>query len=158
MLDVNFILKKVIKKEIFSTSELLNKAARQVIGELKTKYIDIKEEITNEIQYKMLQKMKKDRENSVKIYSEAYEKSNSDVAKNNLEKAKNELEPIDLFLLELEAEMPKKLNETETEEFIKALLSRFPENPNKGMLMKLLKAKPEIDMATAAKIVGKLGI
>lgn len=158
MIDVQKMIILAMKKELFPNSNELNMAARAVLAEMKTKYIDIKEEITNEIQYKMLQKMKKDRENSVKIYSEAYEKSNSDVAKNNLEKAKNELEPIDLFLLELEAEMPKKLNETETEEFIKALLSRFPENPNKGMLMKLLKAKPEIDMATAAKIVGKLGI
>ena len=43
----------------------------------------IKDEITNEIQYKMLQKMKKDRENSIKIYLDAYEKTGSNIAKDN---------------------------------------------------------------------------
>lgn len=52
--------------------------------------------------------MKKDRENSIKIYSEAFNKTNSNIAKENLDKAKNELETIDLYLIELEADMPKK--------------------------------------------------
>lgn len=158
MINVQKMILMAMKKELFPNNTELNLAARNVLGEMKTKYIDIKDEITNEIQYKMLQKMKKDRENSIKIYSNAYEKTGSNVAKDNLEKAKNELEPIDLFLMELEASMPKKFNELETEEFIKDLLSKFQEKPNKGMIMKLLKAKLEIDMAIAAKIVGKFGI
>jgi uncharacterized protein YqeY len=158
MINVQQMILMAMKKELFPNNAELNLATRNVLGEMKTKYIDIKGEITNEIQYKMLQKMKKDRENSIKIYSDAYEKTGSNVAKDNLEKAKNELEPIDLFLMELEASMLKKFNELETEELIKDLLSKFQEKPNKGMIMKLLKAKPEIDMAIAAKIVGKFGI
>jgi uncharacterized protein YqeY len=153
MIDVQKKMIAAMKKELFINNDNLNKAARQVLGEMKTKFKDIKEEITAEIQYKMLQKMKKDRENSIKIYTEAYEKTNSDVAKMNLEKAQNELEPIDLFLLDLESEMPKKFNEEQTKELIENLLKRFDEKPNMGMIMKLLKANVNIDMAVASKIV-----
>jgi uncharacterized protein YqeY len=99
--------------------------------------------------------MKKDRENSVKIYSEAVEKTNSDVAKENLNKAQAELEPIDLFLLELENEMPKKMSEDETRTFIKDLISKFSEKPNIGMIMKLIKSNTtlNIDMSIASKII-----
>lgn len=105
--------------------------------------------------------MKKDRENSVKIYTEAFEKTGSNVAKENLKKAQNELEPIDLFLFELESEMPKKMNEIELTGFIKNLINTITEangNVNKGSLMKLLKYRSDIDMAMAAKIISNLGI
>lgn len=157
MLDIQKLIIKSMKKELFPGHDELNAAARIVLAEMKTKFIDIKEEITTEIQYKMLLKMRKDRKNSVKIYDEALKNTQSPIAKENLNKAKNELEPIDLFLLELEAEMPKKLNEEETEKFIKDLISKFNEEPNKGMIMKLLKCSTEIDMAIASKIVSKLG-
>lgn len=157
MLNVQKLIIQAMKKELFPGKDELNSAARIILAEMKTKFVDIKEEITAEIQYKMLLKMKKDRENSVKIYDEALKNTQSPIAKENLEKAKNELEPIDLFLLELEAEMPKKLNEEETEKFIKDLINKFDEKPNKGMIMKLLKCRTEIDMAIAAKIVSKLG-
>lgn len=160
MIDVQKMLIKAMKNEIFSnpdeeTNKAWNLAARQVLGEMKTKFKDIQEEITTEIQYKMLQKMKKDRENSVKIYTEAFEKTNSSVAKENLNKAKLELEPIDLFLLELEREMPKKMTEEETQVFIKEIMDKFDEKPNMGMVMKLIKSNStqNIDMALASKIV-----
>lgn len=160
MIDVQKLLIKAMKNEIFSnpdeeTNKAWNLAARQVLGEMKTKFKDIQEEITTEIQYKMLQKMKKDRENSVKIYTEAFEKTNSSVAKENLNKAKLELEPIDLFLLELEREMPKKMTEEETQVFIKEIMDKFDEKPNMGMVMKLIKSNStqNIDMALASKIV-----
>lgn len=156
MLDVQFLIIKAMKKEIFVNNDDLNIAAKTILAEMKTKFVDIREPITTEIQYKMLQKMKKDRENSVKIYSEAFEKSKSDVAKDNLEKAKNELEPIDLFLMELENEMPKKLSDDETRKLVEETITKFGDAPNKGMIMKLFKARNDVDMATVAKIVNSL--
>lgn len=155
MLNIQELLIKSMKKELFPGNDELNTAARQILGEMKTKIKDIKDEITADIQYKLLTKMKKDRENSVKIYSDAVEKTGSTVAKENLNKAQVELEPIDLFLMELEAEMPKKMTEDETRTFIKDLISKFPEKPNIGMVMKLIKSNSmlNIDMATASKIL-----
>lgn len=156
MIDVQKMMIKAMKKELYKDNDVLNNAARQILGEMKTKFKDIQEEITNDIQYKMLQKMKKDRENSVTIYTEALTKTNSDVAKINLEKAQTELEPITLFLMELESEMPKKMTEDETREFIKDLVSKFDSKPNMGMVMKLLKSYKGdklIDMQVASKLV-----
>lgn len=151
MINVPEMIKKAMKKELFNTDEL-NLAARQILGEMKTKFVDIKEEITNEIQYKMLIKMKKDRENSIKIYTEAYEKTGSKVAEDNLIKAKNELEPINMFINELESSMPKKLNEEEIKKVIEDFLANN-ENPNKGMIMKYLKNRGDVEMSIAAKII-----
>lgn len=156
MLDVQSLIIKAMKKEIFVNNDDLNITAKTILAEMKTKFVDIREPITTEIQYKMLQKMKKDRENSVKIYSEAFEKSKSDVAKDNLEKAQNELEPIDLFLMELENEMPKKLSDDETRKLVEETITKFGDTPNKGMIMKLFKARNDVDMATVAKIVNSL--
>lgn len=157
MLDVQKLLIESMKKEMFPGHDNLNIAARNVLSEMKTKFIDIREPITTQIQYKMLQKMKKDRENSVKIYTEAFEKTKLEAAKENLKKAQDELEPITLFLYELAQEMPKKLNEEETKNLINEIIKKFGDTPvNKGMLMKLLKAKPDIDMTIAAKIVNDI--
>ena len=159
MLDIQKLLIKSIKKEMFPGHDDLNMAARNVLSEMKTKFIDIREEITSQIQYKMLQKMKKDRENSVEIYKDAFEKTKSPIAQENLKKAEDELEPISLFLMDLEAEMPKKMNEEETKNLIKTLVKSFNDHPiNKGVFMKLLKARPDIDMAIAAKLVNQLNI
>ena len=159
MLDIQKLLISSMKKEIFKNNDDLNMAARNVLSEMKTKFIDIREEITSQIQYKMLQKMKKDRENSVKIYTDAFEKTKSPIAQENLKKAQDELEPIDLFLLELEGEMPKKMNEEETKKLIEDTIKKFGDTPiNKGIFMKLLKERPDIDMAIAAKIVNSLEI
>ena len=161
MLDVQKLLISSMKKEIFKNNDDLNMAARNVLSEMKTKFIDVREPITSQIQYKMLQKMKKDRENSVKIYTDAFEKTKSPIAQENLKKAQDELEPIDLFLLELEGEMPKKLNEEETKKLINDVLIKFNDAnmvPNKGIFMKLLKERPDVDMAIASKIVNSLEI
>lgn len=155
MIDVQAFLIKAMKKELFNTDSL-NNAARLILGELKTKLKDIKEPITTEIQYKLLQKMKKDRENAVMIYNEAFEKSNSDVAKYNLDKAKIELEPLDLFLNELESKMPKKLSEEEIKKLVEETLAKFGDKPNKGIIMKEFKSRNDVDMATVAKIVNSL--
>lgn len=161
MLDVQKLLIKAMKKEIFPDYDNLNTAARTVLSEMKTKFIDIREEITAQIQYKMLQKMKKDRENLIEIYIEAYEKTKSSVAKENLKKVEDELEPINLFLESLEKEMPKKLTEEETKNLINALIGTFVKSDidvNKGVLMKSLKNRSDIDMVIAAKIVNSLDI
>ena len=91
MLDVQKLLIKSMKKEMFPGHDNLNTAARTVLSEMKTKFIDIREEITSQIQYKMLQKMKKDRESSVEIYKDAFEKTKSPIAQENLKKAEDEL-------------------------------------------------------------------
>ena len=156
MLDIQKLLIKSMKKEKFPGHDNLNIAARTVLSEMKTKFVDIREEITTQIQYKMLQKMKKDRENSIEIYKEAFEKTNSPIAKENLDKAKNELEPIDIFLLELEAEMPKKLSYDETKKLVEETLNKFNEKPNKGMIMKLFKSNINVDMAIASKIINEI--
>ena len=156
MLDVQKLLIKSMKKEMFPGHDDLNIAARTVLSEMKTKFVDIREEITSQIQYKMLQKMKKDRENSIEIYKEAFEKTNSPIAKENLDKAKNEIEPIELFLKELEAEMPKKLSYDETKKLVEETLNKFNEKPNKGMIMKLFKSNINVDMAIASKIINEI--
>ena len=156
MLKIQELLIRSMKKELFPDKDELNTAARQILGEMKTKIKDIKEEITIDIQYKLLTKMKKDRENSVKIYSEAVEKTNSDIAKENLKKAKIELEPIDLFLKELEAEMPKKMSEEEIRIYVKDLINYIkPEKPTIGLIMNAIKsdATLNVDMSMASKII-----
>ena len=155
MIDIQKLMIQAMKKQLFPGKDELNIAARQVLGEMKTKIKDINGEITNEIQYKMLQKMKKDRENSVEIYEKAFRDTGSEVAKTNLEKSQNELEPIDLFILELESQMPKKMTEAETAEFIDELIAKFDSKPNMGMIMKLIKSNVtlNIDMAIASKII-----
>ena len=51
------------------------------------------------------------------------------------------------------------MNEEETKNLIKTLVKSFNDHPiNKGVFMKLLKARPDIDMAIAAKLVNQLNI
>lgn len=157
MINVQEFLIKAMKKQIFIDPEMvhLNDVARRVLGEVKTKCVDIREEITTQVQYKLFQKMKKDRENSVKIYTEAFEKSGSNIAKDNLQKASDELEAIDYFMLILESDMPKKLSDEETRNLVKDTIEKFGDNPNKGMIMKLFKARSDVDMATVSKFVNE---
>lgn len=163
MLDIQKLIIAAMKNSIFPGEEnkKYNLAARQVLAEIKTKLIDIREEVTTEIQYKILQKMKKERLSSIDTYIKIFQESGSIIAKENLEKAKNELESIDLFLLNLESEMPKKMSEEETKSLIEDIIKKFEDEntkPNKGMIMKLLKSRIDIDMALAAKILGSFGI
>ena len=57
MIDVQQYILRTMKKEIFGGDEVQNKAARQVLAELKTKQKDVVGEITAEVQYKILSKM-----------------------------------------------------------------------------------------------------
>ena len=97
--------------------------------------------------------MKKDRENSVKIYSEAVQNSNSENAAINLNKAQNELKPITLFITQLQASMPRVLSYEETRTYIKGFLQLTP-NANIGMVMKHLKTRNDskFDMQIASAI------
>ena len=155
MLNIQMLIAKAMKKELYDNN-ILNLAGRNVLNELKTKFVDVKGEITNEVQFKLLQKMKKDRENMVSVYSEAFEKTKSENAKTNLTNAENELIVVNDFLKELEKEMPKKMSEAETKAFIENILAT--ESMNKGMLMKTLKSNANIEMAIAAKIVNQIGL
>ena len=155
MLNIQMLIAKAMKKELYD-NDILNLAGRNVLNELKTKFVDVKGEITNEVQFKLLQKMKKDRENMISVYSEAFEKTKSENAKTNLTNAENELIVVNDFLKELEKEMPKKMSEAETKAFIENILAT--ESMNKGLLMKTLKSNANIEMAIAAKIVNQMGI
>lgn len=105
MLNVQSLIIKTMKKEIF-IGELRNKAARQVLSELKTSFVDVREEITAEIQNKILNKMKASREKTIPIY----EKAN---AVDNLNKEKAELEVINELLKMLEEFLPKQMSDKE---------------------------------------------
>ena len=94
-----------MKKEIF-IEDKRNKAARQVLSELKTSFVDIREEITAEIQNKILNKMKATREKTIPIY----EKAN---AIDNLNKEKFELEVINELLDMLKEFLPKQMSDEE---------------------------------------------
>ena len=69
MIDVQQYILRTMKKEIFGGDEAQNKAARQVLAELKTKQKDVVGEITAEVQYKILSKMMKERGDSIVIYT-----------------------------------------------------------------------------------------
>lgn len=155
MIDIQKSLIAAMKGQLFSEKQV-NVAARQVLGEMKTKIKDLNSQITSEIQFKMLQKMKKDRQNSIKIYSEAMKETPSENCAINLKKAEDQLKPINVFLTQLEALMPKVLTEDETRRYVKGLLEILPEeNRNIGMVMKQVKSRTDIkfDMAITSKIV-----
>ena len=118
MLNVNELIKKAIKKEIYPETNV-NAACRQVLSELKTKFVDFKEEITTEIQYKILKKMLNERNNSKVLYEKIFAKEpENKLAEENLNKADSEILIIVDFIAELEKEMPKKLTESEIEKII----------------------------------------
>ena len=52
MINVQQMILMAMKKELFPNNAELNLAARNVLGEMKTKYIDIKGEITIVIPFK----------------------------------------------------------------------------------------------------------
>lgn len=114
MIDVSDYIKKTIKKEIFKESDLMNKAARQVLSEMKTKYVDIKEDIDTKVQFKILNKMKSERIKDIEIY----EKSNNEAGMKILSKEKSELNVIEELLNQIKDEMPKQLTNYEIVELI----------------------------------------
>ena len=46
MLDVQSLIIKAMKKEIFVNNDNLNIAAKTILAEMKTKFVDIREPIT----------------------------------------------------------------------------------------------------------------
>ena len=128
MLDINEFIKKTIKKEIFNSNDIENKAARQIFSEIKTKYVDIREEITSEIQYKIIKKMLNDRNKCIEIYREAYR---ADL----LIKEEIEANICNELLKELEKDLPKMMTEEEIREKINEIMS-CNSGSNIGMIMK----------------------
>lgn len=105
MIDVT---KKIV--EWMKTEKgIVRDATLTVLREMKTKYVDIREEITNDIQYKMLKKMKADRQKSIDIYEA---NNRFDLA----QKEKDEVNAITSLMEELEKDMPKQMTENEIQE------------------------------------------
>jgi uncharacterized protein YqeY len=97
--------------------------------------------------------MKKDRENTVGIFKEAYEKTKSEIAKSNLDKAVDELIPLNKFLEELEAELPKQLSEDEIKMIIKDVVEKANGTiKNIGQIMKEFKGRTDVDMSIVSKL------
>lgn len=150
MININEFIKRAIKKEIFNSNDIENKAARQVFSEIKTKYIDIREEITSEVQYKIVKKMFNDRNKSIEIYKEA---NRIDL----LLKEEFELNVCKFLLEELEKDLPKQMNEFEIENKIIEILKSNP-NAKIGEVMKGfsgLNADKSIVANIAKKIISK---
>jgi spermidine/putrescine-binding protein len=79
----------------------------------------------------------------------------------NLLKEQMELQILDIFLFELEKDLPKKMTEEETKEYIlytiESLKMNEPDKFNKGLLMKTLKSNSNVDMSLAAKLLKEMG-
>jgi uncharacterized protein YqeY len=121
-----------MKKEIFNNNELENKSARVILSELKTKYVDIKEEITSELQYKIIKKMSGDRNKSAEIYKEA---NRTDL----YEKEISELNVCNYLLSELEKDLPKQMTEDEIKSKINEIIYSNS-SANIGIIMKEFKS------------------
>ena len=147
MIDVNFLVKQVMRHEIYSDSELMNKSARQVLGELKTKYVDIKEEITAKIQHKLLTKMLNDRSKSAEIYNKA---NRTDLE----EKERSEMFVIKSLISEVEKDLPKQMTEDEINKKISEIISANS-TINIGIIMKAFKELPA-DKALVSKIAKEM--
>lgn len=143
MIDVNFLVKQVMRHNLYSESELMNKSARQVLAELKTKYVDIKEEITANIQYKLLTKMLNDRIKAAEIYNKA---NRTDLE----EKELSEIYVIKSLISEVEKDLPKQMTEDEIIKKINDIILHNP-NANIGLIMKEFKDLPA-DKAFVSKI------
>jgi uncharacterized protein YqeY len=147
MIDVNEFIKKTMKKEIFNNNDLENKSARVILSELKTKYVDIKEEITSELQYKIIKKMSGDRNKSAEIYKEAN--------RNDLyEKEISELNVCNYLLSELEKDLPKQMTEDEIKSKINEIISSNS-NVNIGIIMKEFKSL-NADKAIVSKLAKEM--
>lgn len=119
MLNVNELIIKTIKKQIF-VNENKNKAARQVLSELKTAFVDVREDITAEIQNKILKKMKSSREKAISIYEQAN-------AVDKINQEKEELLVICELMETLEQFLPKMMTETEIRNKIQEIIDGNPD-------------------------------
>ena len=112
MINVQEYILRTMKKEIFGINEAQNKAARQVLAELKTKQKDIVGEITAEVQYKILSKMMKERGDSIVIYTN---NNRFDLAN----KERDEETVLKELLEQLQNDLPKQLSDDEVANIIK---------------------------------------
>lgn len=119
MLNVNELIIKTIKKQIF-VNENKNKAARQVLSELKTAFVDVREDITAEVQNKILKKMKSSREKAISIYEQAN-------AVDKINQEKEELLVICELMETLEQFLPKMMTETEIRNKIQEIIDGNPD-------------------------------
>ena len=109
MIDVQKYIIQTMMKKMFENNST---AARMVLGELKTKQKDIMGEITSEVQYKILSKMLKEREESKIIY----------INNNRFDLANKEREEESVLkdlLAELQSDLPKQLTDDEVRNIIK---------------------------------------
>lgn len=109
MIDVQKYIIQTMMKKMFENNST---AARMVLGELKTKQKDIMGEITSEVQYKILSKMLKEREESKMIY----------INNNRFDLANKEREEESVLkdlLAELQSDLPKQLTDDEVRNIIK---------------------------------------
>ena len=143
MIDVQKLIIATIKGQIYSSSDLEKTAARQVLAELKTKYVDIKEEITSKIQHKLLTKMANDRLKSAEIYKSA---NREDMYM----KETTEYFVIKSLLEEVEKDLPKQMNEEDINKKITEIMSTNS-NVNIGIIMKEFKDLPA-DKALVSKL------
>lgn len=148
MIDVNKLIISTRKKEIFSSSPEENHAAIIVLGEIKTKYVDIREDITPQIQHKLLTKMSNDRSKAMEVYLNAGRTDKADAEK-------QELSIISFLLQEVEKDLPKQMSEQEILEKIQAILSNCNQRPNIGIIMKEFKDLPA-DKALVSKIAKEM--
>jgi len=107
MIDVSKNIIDWMKRE----SGIKRDATLLVLRELKTKQKDVQGDITDDIQYRFLKKMKSDRQKSFDIYSE---NNRMDLA----EKEKNEILAIDCLINDLEKDMPKQMSPDEIQEIL----------------------------------------
>jgi len=144
MIDVQKYILMTMKKEIFGVNNEQNKAARQVLAEMKTKQKDIQDEITSEIQYKMLKKMLSERTDSKQTYisNERY-----DLAA----KEREEESVIKKLMEELEADLPKQMTEDEIRSLINITIKGM-DKPNIGLIMRAFKDIKNVDKALVSKI------
>ena len=143
MINVQQLIIDTIKGKIYSSTKEEQAAARQVLAELKTKYVDIKGDITNEIQHKLLTKMSNDREKSIEIYKSANREDKWKIEE-------FELLVIKSLLAEVEKDMPKQLSEEEITNKINEIISNNT-NVNIGIIMKNFKDLP-VNKGLVAKI------
>lgn len=145
MIDVILNIHKTMKREQFSETNLLNSSARIVLGELSTKQKDIIGTLTSEHQFKILNKMKNDREKTAQIY---LTNNRQDLADKEL----TELRVISTLLDELAKDMPKLFTEDQTIELIKKFKIDYP-NSKIGDFMKYITTNQlNVDKKMAAKI------
>lgn len=134
MIDVSKLIISTMKGEIFSSTPEEKAAARQVLAEMKTKYIDIREEITSAIQYKLLTKMANDRSKAAEIYKSA---GREDM----YAKEMTEYSVIKSLIAEVEKDLPKQMSEEDILNKIKEIAAN--QSPiNIGLIMKAFKELP----------------